>query len=700
MLMRQEEVFFQSRQESAQWLWLELIGFDNQLPDFGVSGFLERCQFQPDGVSLLLYSAGFVMRHMDLDQAYALQPYEQSYAGHPYSLERPRQNWTNWQLRDLIAVLHTHQIKVFLSFFNLYTSVGDDQAIVVDSYFQALPYLRETSREGMAQSSIHMLKRMADGSFFEDHLQQQTIKVLKDYAFDGVQIADGISSTRLALQDGDYSDDLVDQFITYSQTTLPDDILLCCDADPLMLRRRADWIWQYRKAEWIAFHVQRWTRFFEKFVRRLHASDKQAFFNSAWTRDPFEAIYRYGIDYRCIARTGIDGCIVEDVSAVLPILSSRDNHYQMSEEQRNKTHDAFLTALMLNRAAMPRLQLLNLASVHDTMEQWGVLEHMPTAMTRNVISNLNTFIWTGQRWTPVTQGPLFCLADALEASDWQFIRNNWNVGYTPEVLAVSGLTLVWSDSCLDQEINAFLESRRTPTHKIVAELLYARAPVNAITRIEHLDHLTGPVLVSNYDLMSPSDQEKIAAYQGGDLYFIGQMDQADLPNRSAKKTLAVEKNTFGDMVLFATPVTLAQETVILENKEPYDVNPRTIREPLQALWTHPLHFQPISNAFYQTCADLIIRRTGSPRIDIKSSPDRSQKRSACQMIAVKTAEKTWKIAVGNEDYFYHHPVVDMHLPIQQITCLTKYRGYKVECSGSTFSARIPGRGMEVFELRL
>ena len=69
MLMRHEEVFFQSRKESAQWLWLELIGFDNRLPDFGVSGFLERCQFQPDGVSLLLYSAGFVMRHMDLDQA-------------------------------------------------------------------------------------------------------------------------------------------------------------------------------------------------------------------------------------------------------------------------------------------------------------------------------------------------------------------------------------------------------------------------------------------------------------------------------------------------------------------------------------------------------------------------------------------------------------------------------------------------------
>ena len=36
--------------------------------------------------------------------------------------------------------------------------------------------------------------------------------------------------------------------------------------------------------------------------------------------------------------------------------------------------------------------------------------------------------------------------------------------------------------------------------------------------------------------------------------------------------------------------------------------------------------------------------------------------------------------------------------IKRVSCLTKYPGYKVNFHGSSFSARIPGRGMEAFEV--
>ena len=46
-----------------KWIWIELIGFDNQKPDFGVVDYINRCGFLPDGFALLLYWTGFVIDH-------------------------------------------------------------------------------------------------------------------------------------------------------------------------------------------------------------------------------------------------------------------------------------------------------------------------------------------------------------------------------------------------------------------------------------------------------------------------------------------------------------------------------------------------------------------------------------------------------------------------------------------------------------
>ena len=89
--------------ESYQkWIWIELIGFDNTLSDYGVQNYLERCQFLPDGASLLLTWTEFVLGYQGMDHEYELHPNEQSYGGHPASPERKRQNWTNYQLKGLV----------------------------------------------------------------------------------------------------------------------------------------------------------------------------------------------------------------------------------------------------------------------------------------------------------------------------------------------------------------------------------------------------------------------------------------------------------------------------------------------------------------------------------------------------------------------------------------------------------------------
>ena len=71
-------------------VWIELIGFDNTSPDYGVGSFLERLGYAPEGVSFLMAQCGFVMHKADLSRSEKLTIAEASYGGHRYCPERER----------------------------------------------------------------------------------------------------------------------------------------------------------------------------------------------------------------------------------------------------------------------------------------------------------------------------------------------------------------------------------------------------------------------------------------------------------------------------------------------------------------------------------------------------------------------------------------------------------------------------------
>ena len=648
-----------------KWIWIELIGFDNTLSDYGVQQYLDRCKFVPDGVSLLLTWMEFVLGYQGMDHEYELHPNEQSYGGHLYSPERKRQNWTNYQLKGLIRELHRHNIKVYLSYLNLAGDSLNDHR-----------YLREMAAENeIITGGINVLKNLDDGTPFEDRLQNATIRVLQDYNFDGIQIADGISSYRLALQYGDYSDNMVRQFLEYSKINLPE------------TENRAAYLWSEYRKEWIDFHVDRWGVFFDKYMKRIKEADKEAVFNSAWTRDPFEAIYRYGVDYRLIASKGIDGCMVEDVSPGLAILSDHDNGYLMTDQMRRYLHYDFLTTLMMIRAAMPSLRITPLAGIHDSNEQWGVLEHMPTSMVRNVVCNLNTLFYDGEmrRYKPVTDGPFFCLADALDESDWNFIRKCWNVGMIKDYTQPCGVTVIWSDQRLDNEIAEFIKSRRTPSHKIIADFMYSGAQLYSIARIEDIRDLNGPLLVINPDLLPDDELDSVKQYKNGEVFYLGE----NITNLS----VIAEKNHFGGMEFgCASSQTDAEYVEYVDNPRKYDFDPKYSLEKCNMLWTHPLDYKPVSEEFYKKCADYVNKKCNFPEI--------IQYRESCQIIVNKTDDKHYRVVLSNDEYYYTHPLVDMKAEIESVKCLTRYEGYPLSPVGTTFQCRVAGRGADVFDVVL
>ena len=90
-----------------------------------------------------------------------------------------------------------------------------------------------------------MIKHFADGSFYEDYLKEMLLKTVNDYGFDGVQLADGISSPRNAIWFADFSDDIIEQ----SGIVVPEG------------KDRITYIQTEKRSEWIAFYRKRWNSF-------------------------------------------------------------------------------------------------------------------------------------------------------------------------------------------------------------------------------------------------------------------------------------------------------------------------------------------------------------------------------------------------------------------------------------------------------
>ena len=60
-------------------LWIELIGFDNTLSDYGVKEFLSRTNFIPKAISFLLVSPDFVNTHYGMLEEWVFPPEYCSY---------------------------------------------------------------------------------------------------------------------------------------------------------------------------------------------------------------------------------------------------------------------------------------------------------------------------------------------------------------------------------------------------------------------------------------------------------------------------------------------------------------------------------------------------------------------------------------------------------------------------------------------
>jgi hypothetical protein len=637
------------------WIWVELIGFDNTQPDCGAAQYLARLDFVPRAISYLITAPDILHFHQSLENEVVFPPGYCSYYGHPFNAERERQVWTNHQLKTLTEALQARGIKVFLATFTTWMNdeyhkdewVGDQQELL------------EVRRGGETVNAILPLKRFADGSFYEDFIIEKLTRVLSDYNFDGWHAADGWGPPRMPIYEGDFSDDMFAQFIAARNIQLPSHINATCQ-EYSQLRERADWIWQTQRREWIAFYVGRWASFYRKKSSAIHAIGKEIFINSSWTRDPLEAIYRYGIDYREIIAAGVDGIVTESAAGASDM-----------EAESGSRLDNYVGALLLIRAAVPETKLVFLQGVKDVTEQWDLIHHTPTVLEKEIASLANIYLQTENgTLRRCADGFVVCLGDGISAEEWRWLQARWGLAFGEMPTQLLGATLLWSDAMLDAEIDDFSAHRGATTHRLLYELTERGAPIQSAVRLGNLQNARGALLVLNAHLLPEDEKAGVLRYTNGPIIFIERDAQT-----SRLKCRVFES---------------ARETQTLESKQSavFAGDKTAIEEPITFLQN--LEMQLVEDAFLKTCVRLITKV--SDALEVESGED------FISVQAMQLAQNKVRVILKNSRLAYSRPTIETKRKIASLKICSEFPYAKLAPDESRFSVKVPGRGATILDV--
>ena len=668
----------------AKWLWIDLIGFDMERPDCAVPALLEKTQFVPEAVSLLLHNAEFVHTHAGADSPREFPPDVCSYGGHPYNEERQRQVWTPPALQRLIRVLQDHGTRVVFSVFDSGSPAG---------WREHHPEVGYVGRDGVRHASICPWKRLADGTFYEDFFVRQLQEVVRDYGFDGFHGADGYAHPRFALHEADFSDDVIGQFVAETGETLPPAISRACEANPEDIARRAEWVWAKKRSVWIEFHVQRTQRFWRKVAEMLHAQGKELALNTCWTRDPFEAVYRFGTDYRALAEAGADTFVVEAAGAVqelggdLPFGTA----YGHSWTEWDPSHILcrFQTTIMLIRAAVPETKLVFLNGVKDTNEIWNGLRHAPTNLESEITMHGNVFIRRADGHVErCAHGPVVCLADGIHSEEWKWLNEVWQRAFDWPVCRVPGATVLWSDTVAQRHHEYYIATRRCPAGRLLHELVARGAPLYTIQRVEDLSETTEPLVVLHPQLYSEEELTAVLDRARGPLFLIGRRVDG-IPARATVECVSSndpEALRCGVYGVGADTITLP--TAPPSHDAPEDTMP--MGEPPSWIYELPMH--PVAPEFLSGCATAIAEASGAPRV--------LENGDSVRVWAAEDRSGTLRLFMRNDTFYYRVAKVDMRHEIRAIRVRTQFPGKPILFDGACFHVKIPGKGVVIADIDL
>lgn len=488
--------------------WMPIIGFDKDKPDKGVGELLNRMQHTPHGVSVFIFHADIVHFHEGLDREVTLPPDNCAYYANPYNEERRRQAWTNFDLKALADELKVVGIEAYLGIMGVDLEDRFHKEWLSE-HAEVKCHMRHAKR------SLNVLKRMEDGSYYEDFFVDKVCQTLTDYGFAGLHVTDDFCPQSATLYAGDYSADMLGQFTEHTGIVLPEEIAALTEDSFENINRRGDWIWEHCREAWIQFYAWRWEQFWKKICTRLHAIGKKVFVIGTYCTDPFETLYCKGVDQKRIVAAGVDILMPNILPVSVSITKKRPFRYYQ-----------YMTIAPLMDAFVNGGKSLGLLGVKDASEEWDVLHHLPMNLERDIYTMPSYFRKTGSGMKRCLDGLIVCLGDGIYKEEWKWLYERFDRSFAEAPESIALPTMIWSDAAFYNTLPEYIETRRWTLHKFMYELAKIGAYTGAIARIEDLDAVSGPLFVPNFDLLPENEREKIAAYKNGAVICTAAVDKA------------------------------------------------------------------------------------------------------------------------------------------------------------------------------
>jgi hypothetical protein len=662
-----------------KWIWTELVGFDNTSADLGVGSYLDNLGFQPEAICLFVSAADFILKHPSVGKDGVLPIDCCTYAAHSFNEDRKCQSWTQLQVRDLITELHKHGVGAYVSVMTWYTHNRFHDEWVED-HKEVLAW--ENVGPDVA-NNINPLKRFKDGSYFEDFFLKQLLDVIHYYGFDGWHAADGWGCAMNNIYDADFSDDMVDQFTKACKITLPEEYSGQYAGpehdDRDKNKARADWIWRNLRMEWIEFWVERWYSYFKKIATALHSAQKKIMVNSSLTRDPFEAIYRFGIDYKRLVEAGVDGFVVETGAAAQDLVSG----------DRNRHYD-YTSTFMLIRAYVPDTKLIFLNVIQDHCENFDGLRHMPTAIEKEVLalSNLHYYDTKG-KLQHSANGMLVCLGDSIEKHEWQWLNDLWELGFSGDTKSTNGPTLVWSDSAIRKQLVDFNATRKWHTQKILHNLTERGAPVQTTVNVNDVDKTSGPLLLINPDTFTKEELRKVFKIINRPVVVIG----------GASDTLPEPDFYFEDIVeSFALCCSVYGvedlPEITLTGSEEDQLQTDDVMGIVEAhFFINELATRTVSDKFLNACVEVILSASGSVKI--------TEGQEFIKLLAMKQQDGSYRLLLKSDSLYYSKASVNMGKQVVSAKSATRYPFAPITVEDTILKGiAVPNKGAVILNVRL
>lgn len=290
----------------------------------------------------------------------------------------------------------------------------------------------------------HPTDPLPDGRPYVSKFVEGTTAFLRDYGFSGLHGADGFAHPRKTLAERGIS------------------VERCLD------------------------EATKWTSFWQEAAAAFRQAGFKTYLNTCWTRDPYEAIVRYGVDYRTLAKTPIDGFFVESSAGGL-ILEG----WNYTEESVLDKCTAMLARL---RAAVPDKELFLLHCFKDGEERFDALRHAPLLVSAEALSMANTFV-DGRR---TLVGVVGSLADAIGREEWTRLDATWNLAFAFPAALPDGVCVVWDDEALTRECLELPKQKAASSLTLLAALVSRGAVLGGLVSTERArTDAALPVLVLN-----------------------------------------------------------------------------------------------------------------------------------------------------------------------------------------------------------